>query len=162
VVIFHSSSYAGPFNAVDTVYTNTLGYYRYDGGIDPGEGSLASILIKSQAFKKGYYDNKDHSIYYTSAFQTTWNTEMSPYAWCTVHIKNVRPVDENDVLKTLSVDSRELYYGTKIDTMITFRRPVNEWWPLYYSYIKGGVVSPVFLDSIYMVGHDTISAKIFY
>jgi hypothetical protein len=162
VVILESQSYTGPFTVADTVFTDKAGYFRYDGGEE--YGVLVDKKIKAYATKDGYYEVDRFG--YTAVGSATWNTEMSPYAWCTVHIKNVRPVDEKDVMGTAHVVndgfSDRYFKGTKIDTMVTFRKPGNEWWPLYYSYIKGGVVSPVFLDSIYMIGHDTITAKIFY
>jgi hypothetical protein len=162
VVILESKSYSGPYSVVDTVYTNNSGYFRYDGGEE--YGVLVDKKIKAYATRDGYYDVDRFG--YTAVGSDTWNPIMSPYSWCRVHIKNVRPVDEKDLMGTAhivsGVFSDRFFRGMNVDTSVIFRRPGNEWWPLNYSYIKGGVNSPFIIDSIYMIGHDTISAKIFY
>jgi hypothetical protein len=162
VVILESQNFSGPYSPVDTVYSDKNGYFRYDGGED--YGVFGNEKIKVYATKDGYYDVDRFN--FTALSSTTWNPTMSPYAWCRVHIKNVRPIDEKDLMGTnhLSTDvaSNTYFKGIKVDTTITIRRPGNEWWPLNYDMVKGGIYSGIIIDSIYMVGHDTITAKIFY
>jgi hypothetical protein len=162
VVILESKSYSGPYSVVDTVYTNSSGYFRYDGGEE--YGVLVDKKIKAYATRDGYYDVDRFG--YTAVGSDTWNPIMSPYSWCRVHIKNVRPVDEKDLMGTrhilTDVASDRLFRGMNVDTSVIFRRPGNEWWPLNYDMVKGGIYSGIIIDSIFMVGHDTIRAEIFY
>jgi hypothetical protein len=90
---------------------------------------------------------------------------IRPYGFIQIHIRNIKPVDEEDLLGISGPWNQTLskpYVGNKIDTFFTTIFHANDSISINYSYKKTGL--PVFENrrSYFAKSHDTLKININY
>jgi hypothetical protein len=91
------------------------------------------------------------------------NVEVTPQAFIRFRIKNVNPLDNNDLLRIAGIDDYWLYdfKGMNVDTTATASLAGNMTLELR-KIIYRNAIQTVFRDSVKTIAHDTIDVKIFY
>ena len=89
--------------------------------------------------------------------------EVIPQAFIRFRIKNVNPVNQNDLLRIAGIDEywRYEFAGTNVDTTVIATIAGNMTLELRKIIYKN-TVQTVLRDSVKTIGHDTIDVKIFY
>ncbi len=158
-----SGGIGGSSNTVvlDTTFTNDKGEYNF---------SYDSTL-KSEFFVRAYANN-----YFTGSNDRydIWTKKeniditLTPYAWITLRVVNVPPVDDHDKISILNEwdqAAEQFYKNGKCDTIFTKRVFGNQKTKLYIdidAQTDNGNKIQDYIDSIYCKGLDTTFHTITY
>ena len=122
------------WTAIDTFVADNDGKYQFEffhkvDDFDRKELYIYRVdCIKDQYFP--YREKKAHKGMWTKNL----NFVLDPYAWIKVHIKNVNPFDDRDLISTNSDGGGGEYYGKSVDVEEIHIGSGNQkaklsWWP---------------------------------
>ena len=153
-----TGTFSGTDLAVETIITDASGRYSFE---SEGLG-----LVGVNATHDNYFE--PNMITYDGIVYNDKNNVdivIDPHAWLKLHIKNVNPFDENDLLTSYSNPivgaSPENSYGQNIDFYTTQKIRGNKnkhiiWW------VTKNNIYQEFRDTIYCEGHKTTEYELFY
>jgi hypothetical protein len=149
---------SGPGFPIDTIISDANGYYEYVFNHELG------YIYSVQAEKTGYWEVEPTSDFIEGK-ETEVNLHIYPLAWLKIHVKNVNPFDENDLLTAytnhLTGSSPENSYGINIDFIVIQEIKGNKKVPLIWWVTKNNIYQE-FRDTIYCEGHKTTEYELFY
>ena len=127
-------NFSGGYKQIVTTYADGDGRYSLSFNTrDDYNYSLAGV-------KEGSYFTSSDYVSVKKNRKNKVNVPLTPKAWLKMHIKNVNPVNEHDIVKIVEPGgSRPFFRGQSIDTV--FIQAVNPVFPvkIYYWSTKGGI-----------------------
>ncbi|MGI8893607.1 MAG: hypothetical protein ACR2GN_09140, partial [Bacteroidia bacterium] len=100
---------------VDTLYTDANGRAAYNKKVDE------NYMYYAEAYKEGYFDTRNSQVSVTPGKKNfTTTIYMYAHSWVKLHVKNVNPYDQFDLLRI----STSFYYwnfsGVSVDSIILY------------------------------------------
>jgi hypothetical protein len=153
-----TGAFSGTDIRVDTAITNAAGQYsfQYEDSGKFGLSASAETYFETNGIEYSNIRNKERN---------TRNIVLDPVAALELHIKNVNPFDENDLLTAYTNSiigaAPENSYGTGIDFKVTQQVRGNRLRPMIWWVTKNGIYQE-FRDSVYCQAHELTQYEIFY
>lgn len=143
----------GPFyGGANVVRTDSNGFYRFDLGAD---ANARDYYIDFFGNSTHYNWNGRH--YATESGYNRIDGKLYPKGWIKLHISNLPDWSVGDIFNFIHYSPYTFYH--KIDTVITLQFRANEARIFRYSIESNGITT-FFADTIFPIGHDTISHEI--
>jgi hypothetical protein len=145
------------FNLLDSTKTDANGKYTFK----TTEGDY--IKVAKQGYFKMYSTDYAHipiDILSKRATSVTKDIVIDPIGWLKIHVKNVKPVADNDAI-SLSGCSPTLIEGKVVDKFTLCQMRGNRKNDFYY-FVYKGTNSITYQDSVYIKGLDTTYYNINY
>ncbi len=146
---------------VDTLYTDANGRAANNNKVDE------NYMYYAEAYKEGYFDTRNSQVSVTPGKKNfTTTIYMYAHSWVKLHVKNVNPYDQFDLLRI----STSFYYwnfsGVSVDSIILYADYGYEFMA-DFNYIDACVSTKNSIDSTIIftytpIPHDTISVEINY
>jgi hypothetical protein len=149
---------------LDSTRTDANGFYRFN---KPDLDNGSTFTLSAVAKKYYVFDAiSNRTNFETGKVVTNCNLILEPYAWIKVHVKNVNPFDENDLILLDQLVSpwggTHSYLGMRVDT--TYNRQIggNINQRVLWISKKNGISTRYFDSAFVVPAHDTISLPIHY
>jgi len=143
----------GPFYGGDNVVsTDSNGFYRFDLGADANASDYYIDFFGNTTHYS--WDGRHHA---SKAGYNRIDGKLYPRGWVNLHISNIPDWSMGDIFDFIHYSPYTFY--NKIDTVITLQFRANEPRIFRYSTESNGLAT-FFSDTIFPIGHDTISHEI--
>ena len=143
---------------VDTTRTDANGVYRLEkDNLDKGSSFFISVVADK------YYAYDPNSYLATGRNVTNNNIVLDPFAWISMHVKNVNPFDDRDsillgdVVGTIPMT----HVGRNIELTYINKVFGNVKMEAQWSFGKNGIWK-FKTDTVYITAHDTLNYEILY
>ncbi len=151
---------SGGFSSIeDTIRTDINGAYEFRFR----ENRSYDYYIS--AYKDGYWELSSPALVPESYQENIMDVHIYPYAWLKLHVKNINPFDDNDLLTAYTHPivgaSPQNHYGRSIDFYVRQEVKGNKDIPLIWWVTKDGMYQE-FRDTILCEGGDTTLFELFY
>jgi hypothetical protein len=146
---------------VDTLYTDANGRVAYNKKVDE------NYMYYAEAYKDGYFDTHNQQVDVRPGEKNfTTTIFMYAHSWVKLHVKNVNPYDQFDLLRISTSFYQWNFSGLNIDTTILYADYGYEFMA-DFTYIDACVSTKNNIDSTIIFTytpppHDTITVDINY
>jgi len=146
---------------IDTLYTDANGRATYNKNVDTGYKYYA------EAYKEGYFDTHNSQVDVRPGEKNLTTTiYMYAHSWVKLHVKNVNPFDQTDIIDFNSGCYTYHFIGI-IDTTFLWCDNCNCAWFASYDYQAGAFIKKNNINTTQMfaftpISHDTITIEINY
>ena len=137
--------------SVDTIFSDSNGNYKW---MTPDKGT---DVLSIKAIDPLYFTKITQTI--NSGKNKGKNLFLQPKAWIRYHVKNIKPFDDNDRIKTGFLDSP--LYGQNINDSFMVQGGGNQKNFVYWFVTKNSKKIE-YRDSIFVKGLDTLNYNINY
>ncbi|MBA3285809.1 MAG: hypothetical protein H0U27_12225 [Nitrosopumilus sp.] len=148
---------------VDTLITDEFGRVEYNKNVDE------NYMYYAEAYKEGYFDTRNSQVSVTPGKKNfTTTIYMYAHSWVKLHVKNVNPYDQFDLIQLSSYCHPNLYFqGLNIDTTFLYCGHAYEWMGDFENYAYLALVTKnnqsfTIPYSFVPIPHDTITIIINY
>ncbi len=136
------------------VLTDAEGFYRFDLGMQED-----SRRFYVDFFGSNRYYNWPGEHYATEQGYNRIDGQLFAAGWVKLHLKNVNYGNWRDNISFQHGNSHS--YSGLVDEVLCLEFPANEMYIFKYNVTREGKAT-FYADTIYPIGHDTISHAIFY
>ncbi|MBK9631407.1 MAG: hypothetical protein IPO62_10150 [Saprospiraceae bacterium] len=149
------------WTAKDTFITDSDGKYQFEFFHKVDDSDRKELYAYEVYIEKDQYFPSLEKRAHKGMWTKNLNFVLDPYAWIKVHIKNVNPFDDRDLISIRSNGGGGDYYGKSVSIEEIHINRGNRKVKLSWLTIKDNIKEYKY-DSLYLSAHDTLPYEINY